>query len=69
MIIWISPYLGYPDVIAVYEGPQLRSLEWKSLLQADGIKQHSSSVEIHNSLGVGERYHSFLRRVCQKVRA
>ena len=34
-----------------------------------GVKLRLSGVESHNSLGVGERYHHFLRRVIRKVRS
>lgn len=67
--IWVSPYIGYPDVISVDQGPQFKSLDWKNLLQAACIKEHTSGVESHNSLGVGERYHSFLCHVYNKFRA
>lgn len=37
-------------------------------MQASGIKLQPSGVESHNSLGVGERYHFFLRRIFNKVK-
>ena len=33
-----------------------------------GIKHKSSGVQSYNSLGVSERYHSFLRQIYRKVR-
>lgn len=69
MRIWVSPYIGYPDEVSTDQGPQFRATEWKNLLQAAGIKENSSGVESHNALGVGERYHAYLRRVYNKVRA
>lgn len=67
-MIWVSPYVGYPDCISVDQGPQFQSDEWKNLLLESGIKLQPSSVESHNALGVGERHHFFLRRIYNKVK-
>lgn len=67
MMVWVSVYIGFPDVIAVDQGPQFESLEWTNLVKAAGITEQSSVVERHNALGVGENYHSYLRRVYHKV--
>lgn len=68
MLIWVSPYVGFPDEVATDQGPQFVSAEWKSLLQRSGVRERPSGVESHNALGVGERYHSYLRRIYNKVR-
>lgn len=65
--IWANKYIGFPDVISVDQGPQFRSAEWKSLLQLAGISFKPSGVESHNAINVGERYHSFLRKIYHKI--
>lgn len=67
MRIWVSTYIGFPESIAADQGPQFTSSEWKSLLQTAGIRDQPSGVESHNEIGVGERYHSYLRRIYNKV--
>lgn len=66
---WVTPYVGYSDSMHTDQGPQLVSDEWKALQLSAGIKRLESGVESHNSLGVGERYHGFLRRIYWRVRA
>lgn len=43
-------------------------MEWKNLLLTVGIQYQSLGYEIHNALGVVERYNSFFRSVCAKVK-
>ena len=69
MTLWVIPYGGYSTEIQVYQGPQFTSDNWKSLLAAAGIRMEELGVESHNALGIGERYHSFLRQIYRKVRA
>eukprot|EP00170_Pyropia_yezoensis_P002751 contig_11549_g2756 len=66
---WVTPYVGYSDSMNTDQGPQLASDEWKALQQSAGIKRLESGIESHNSLGVGERHHSFLRRIYWRGRA
>lgn len=67
---WVAPYVGYPECLAFDQGPQFgKSGDWHGLLLSAGIKEQPSGVESHNALGNGERYHAFLRRVFNKVRA
>ena len=61
--------MGYSKEIHVDRGPQFDSDNWRHLLQSVGIKRHDSGVESHNALGVGEKYHDFLRRIFRKVRS
>lgn len=63
----MSKYFGYPEVVAIDQGPRFTSGLWASLLQAAGIKSQTSGVESHNAIGNGERYHSYLRHVFSKV--
>lgn len=66
--IWVAPYVGFPDKVALDQGTQLQSLEFRSLLNAAGIGLSASGVEGHNSLGNGERYHKYLREVYRRVK-
>lgn len=66
--IWVSVYVGYPDYVAIDQGPQFQSHEFKSFLNSAGIQLRPSGIESHNALGNGERYHSYLRSVYHKVR-
>ena len=68
MMYWVIPYVGYSTENHVDQGPQFTPEKWKSLPAAAGIQMEESGVEIHNALGVGERYHSFLRQIYRKVR-
>lgn len=68
LYIWVAPYIGFPDMIAVDQGPQFISAEWRNLTQAAGIKVKQSGIEHHNAIGTGERYHAYLRRIYNKVR-
>lgn len=67
--IWANVYVGHPNVIHADYGPQFRSDNWKALLKMCNIEVKTSGVESHNALGVGERYHEYLRQVYRKVRA
>ena len=65
--IWSNRYAGHPVELHVDSGPQFVSNRFRNLCQLAGISLKISGVESHNSIGVGERYHSFLRRIYQKV--
>lgn len=65
--IWITTFVEYPDTLELDHGPQFSSKEWKSLAHDAGISLHQSGVESHNAVGYGERYHSLLRRIFNKV--
>ena len=67
MDTWVTKYVGFPDIISVDQGPQFQSKEWKSLMHLAGITFKPSGVESHNAINVGERYHSFLRRIFNKI--
>lgn len=68
MRIWACMYIGFPDVMETDQGPQFTSKRWATLLLMAGIKHKLSGVQSHNAIGVGERYHSFLRKIYTKVR-
>lgn len=65
---WVSVYIGFPDRIRVDNGSQFTSQKWIELAKKVGVKIVTSAVEIHNSLGAGERYHHPLRRIFNKIR-
>ena len=67
MDIWVTKYVGFPDVVSVDQGSQFQSDGWKSLMQLAGISFKPSGVESHNAINVCERYHSFLRTIFSKV--
>jgi len=67
-IVWVHPYVGHPAVIHVDQGPQFTSAAWKALAASAGSEVQWSGIEAHNSLGVGERYHAFLRQIYRRVR-
>lgn len=50
-------------------GPQFNARMFKDIYNRHGIKVLFSGIESYNSLGVGERYHSYLRNIYHKVKA
>ncbi|CDF36525.1 unnamed protein product [Chondrus crispus] len=68
MNIWVCVYIGFPDATATDQQPQFKLERWKTLLLLAGIKHFQSGVQSYNALGVGERYHAFLRDIYRKVR-
>ena len=68
MRAWVTSLIGYSDEIHAYQGPQFRAKECKTFAGMAGIKLTLSDVERHNSLGMGERYHEYLRKTYMKVR-
>lgn len=67
--MWANAYVGHPDILAFDQGSQSTSIEWESLMMKYGIKSQRSGVERHNALGVGERYHDYLRKVYNRIYA
>ena len=65
--MWVSMYVGYPDIISADQGPQFRSKYWRSVTKLAGIVLKLSGVESHNAINVGETYHEFLRRIFNKA--
>lgn len=66
---WVHPYVGHPQVLHVDQAPQFKSPAWRALNTSASTELVLSGVESHNALGVGERYHAFLRAIYRKVRA
>lgn len=69
LCIWVTTYVGFPEILALDQDAQFCSDEQCSLAQGSGISLHHSGVERHNAIGNGERYHSYLRRVFHKVQS
>lgn len=67
LMIWVSSYVGFPDLIAIDQGTQFTNDEWATILAAPRIAIRQPGVESHNIFGVGERYHSYLRQIYQRV--
>lgn len=67
--MWAQSYVGLPNTIVCDQGSVFTSAEWETLLRSHAVERQVSGVESHNALGVGERYHSFLRRIFEKVKA
>ena len=68
MSAWATTYIGFSDEIHADQGPQFRSREFQTYAADADIKLTLSGVESHNSLGVGERYHDYLRKIYKKTR-
>lgn len=66
---WVAALVGYPAEAHLDYGSQLRSATFMWLLASADIKLREAGVENHNSLGVRERYHSFLHQIFKRVRA
>lgn len=66
--VWVHKYVGHPQVMHADHAPQFESPIWRGLLASAGTELVLSGIESHNALGVGERYHSFLRSVYRRVK-
>ena len=65
--IWCTQYTGYPQILRTDAGKAFESGSCKALCKENGIELIISEIEAHNSIGVGERYHSPLRRIYIKI--
>lgn len=65
--IWATLYPGYPNKLRVDSGSICTSPSWTHCTDEAGIQLQISGVESHNSLGLGERYHSPPRRIFKKI--
>ena len=65
---WCTIYTGYPYRIKCDSGSVFTSEKWKALNCMAGTNISISRVEAHNSLGMGKRLHSPVRRIFYKVR-
>lgn len=60
---WSSVNVGYPNKIRLEQGNVFKSKKWEQLSTTHGIEIQLSSIESHNSIGVGKRYHGPLRNI------
>lgn len=67
-LCWCTIYVGHPHSMCTDSGSVYTSQRWHLLTNEHGIDLKVSGVEYHNSLGLGERYQSPLRRLYQRVR-
>ncbi len=65
---WCTMYTGYPNRMRTDQGSIFTSERWKQLTDIAGVQLRLSGVRAHNSLGIGERLHSPLRRIFEKVK-
>ena len=65
---WSSLYVGHPNSMRTDSGSVFTSDRWTKLTTDHGIDLRVSGIESHNSLGLGERYHSPLRRIFRKLK-
>ena len=68
MRIWACVNRGLPDVMATDQGPEFTFNRGETFANLVGIRYNLSGVHSHNALGVGGRYHSFLRSIYRRVR-
>lgn len=64
---WATIDPGYPSAMRVDQGSQLMSTRWERRARVVVIDIKPSGIEIHNSLRLGERYYSPLRRIYAKI--
>ncbi|KAI9036277.1 uncharacterized protein KD926_002095 [Aspergillus affinis] len=64
---WIDTYLGPPDLITHDAGKNFVSKEFKTYTKTMNISTRSIPIEVHNSIGMIERYYSLLRRAYQII--
>ncbi len=64
---WASLYTGLPASILVDQGSVFMSEEWNYACSLNDIELTNTGTESHNSLGAGEAYHAYLRRIYNKL--
>lgn len=68
MTIWVNAYVAHPEGMHADQGLQFTAAGWVALARSAGISLTHSGIDSCNSLGLGERYHSYLRNVYRRVR-
>ena len=66
--MWTLLYCGPPDYLAVDQGSNYISSEFKDAARQDGIKIREAPIETPGSIGIVERYHTPLRRAYLTIR-
>lgn len=67
--IWATIYVGFPESLLTDQGSVFLSRDWKFNCELAEIELLHTGTESHNSLGAGETFHDYLRRVFQKSMA
>lgn len=65
--VWASVYCGFPHVLRVDREPLFMAAHFRDAAEACGVVVQASGIEVHNALGVGERYHAPLRCVFNAI--
>lgn len=60
MTIWVTTYVGYPDILVHAQGMQFTRKDCKRLVKDAGIEEHPSGVGSLHAIGVSKRYHAYL---------
>eukprot|EP00173_Palmaria_palmata_P002378 Plantae.Rhodophyta-Palmaria_palmata.ctg25228.p1 GENE.Plantae.Rhodophyta-Palmaria_palmata.ctg25228~~Plantae.Rhodophyta-Palmaria_palmata.ctg25228.p1 ORF type:complete len:163 (+),score=5.99 Plantae.Rhodophyta-Palmaria_palmata.ctg25228:3-491(+) len=66
---WQFRYLGTPSAMRHDASVQFLTPKMYALAAAQGITCRPVPIEHPKGLGIGERYHSIIRRLCVKVKA
>jgi hypothetical protein len=66
---WSHALCGHPESLLCHQGSVFLSETFSENYALSEISLRHTGTESYNSLGVGERYHSPLRKVYQRVRA
>ncbi len=64
---WSCMYVGMPSSILVDQGSVFISDEWRYACELNQIELVPTGTGSHNSLGAGEAYHAYLRRLYNKI--
>lgn len=65
---WSTLYIGYPESLITDQGSVFVSAEWTNACETSGSYFRHTGTESHNSLTAGQRYHSTLRTIFNKLR-
>jgi hypothetical protein len=68
LIGWATLYIGFLECILADQGSVFMATNWETACELSKIHLRHTGTEIHNSLGSGERFHSPLRRIYEKIR-
>ena len=67
MEFWVTVLTGYPYIISHDQGPQFTGEHFQVMCSQLGIPSKATPTQSDNSLSLCERYHSFVKRVCEKL--
>jgi hypothetical protein len=64
---WETLYIGFTECILADQGSVFMATHWKTACELSNIHLRHTGTESNNSLGSGERFHSALRRIYEKI--